>query len=73
MEGEPLAAGVGNCVARPGGPRSSWFFSLSSLTPSGSTSATATKTRLGIFPLAPIRRSPSWLSSSVWAAPGKGF
>ena len=21
MEGEPLAAGVGNCVARPGGPQ----------------------------------------------------
>ena len=40
---------------------SSWFFSrmpLSSLTPSGSTSATATKTPLGIFPPAPTRRSP---------------
>ena len=31
---------------------------LSSLTPSGSTSATATKTPLGIFPPAPMRRSP---------------
>ena len=39
---------------------SSWFFStpLSSLTPSGSTSATATKTPLGIFPPGPMRRSP---------------
>ena len=54
VEGEPLAAGR---VARS----SSWFFSrmpLSSLTPSGSTSATATKTPLGIFPPAPMRRSP---------------
>ena len=61
VEGEALAAGVGNCVARPGGRSSSWFFSrmpLSSLTPSGSTSATAAKTPLGIFPPAPMRRSP---------------
>ena len=36
VEGEPLAAGVGHCVARPGGPQQL-------LTPSGSTSATATK------------------------------
>ena len=52
VEGEPLAAGVGS---------SSCFFSrtpLSSLTPSGSTSATATKTPLSIFPPAPMRRSP---------------
>ena len=57
VEGEPLAAGVGHCSA--GWPASSsWFFSRMPLTPSGSTSATATKTPLGIFPPAPMRRSP---------------
>ena len=56
VEGEPLAAGVGNCVARPGGPQQLLVLRmpLSSLTPSGSTSATATKTPLGILPPAPM-------------------
>ena len=58
VEGEPLAAGVGNCVAGPGGPQQLLVLQPSSLTPSGSTSATATKTPLGIFPPAPMRRSP---------------
>ena len=40
VEGEALAAGVGNCVAAPG--------SSAACSPSGSTSATATKTPLGL-------------------------
>ena len=72
MEGEALAAGVGNCVARPGGPQQLLVLQLSSLTPSGSTSATATKTPLGIFPPAPMRRSPGhtlMLCGLFWGAP----
>ena len=50
VEGEALAAGVGHCVARPGGPQELLVLSnmpLSSLTLSGST-----------LPPAPMRRSP---------------
>ena len=66
VEGEALAAGVGHCVARPGGPQQ-----LLVLQPSGSTSATATKTPLGIFPPAPMRRSPGhtlMLCGLFWGA-----
>ena len=58
VEGEALAAGVGHCVARPGGPQQLLVLQPHAVVQPHSTSATATKTPLGIFPPAPMRRSP---------------
>ena len=61
MEGEPLAAGVGNCVARPGGPQQLLVLQPHAVVQPHSVRLHfrhGHKDALGIFPPAPMRRSP---------------
>ena len=61
VEGEPLAAGVGHCVARPGGPQQLLVLQPHAVVQPHSVRLHfrhGHKDALGNFPPAPMRRSP---------------
>ena len=64
LQSQTLAAGVGDGVAEPCGAQQLLLLQPQPVvqTCSGSTSVTATKTPLGIFPPPPISRSPGHTS-----------